>query len=154
MAESLEKVLREHSLFRDLDAAMASAISGCASNVRFHADQEIFRAGTPANQFFLIRQGCVAIEIFVPGRGALTIQTVGAGEVLGWSWLFPPYQWHFDARATEETLAIALDGHCLRGKCEADHDLGYELMKRFSAIMTARLQATRVQLLDLYGSVR
>lgn len=154
MAENLARVLTEHSLFRGLDAAMTDAITGCASNVRFQADQEIFRAGAPANQFFLIRQGRVAIEIFVPGQGPLTIQTIGAGDVLGWSWLFPPYQWHFDARATEETLAIALDGQCLRGKCEADHDLGYELMKRFSAIMTARLQAARVQLLDLYGSAR
>ena len=151
MAESLERLLRDHGFFRDLDAAMLETLTGCATNVHFRVDQEVFRSGTAADHFYLIRQGRVAIQIFIPGRGALTIQTLGAGDVLGWSWLFPPYQWHFDARAVEDTLAIALDGQCLRGKCEADHDLGFELMKRFSAIMTARLQATRIQLLDLYG---
>jgi hypothetical protein len=77
---------------------------------------------------------------------------LGEGEILGWSWLIPPYNWHFDARAVELTRAIALDGKCLRNKCEQDHDLGYELLKRFAHIMEQRLQATRLQLLDVYGN--
>jgi hypothetical protein len=81
----------------------------------------------------------------------MTISTHGPGELIGWSWLFPPYRWHFDGRVVERGSAIAFDGECLRGKAEGDHDLGYELMKRFAAQMVERLQATRIQLLDLYG---
>jgi hypothetical protein len=96
----------------------------------------------------------VALEVTAPGRAPLVVQTLGAGEILGWSWLVPPHHWLFDAVALEQTRAIALDGRCLRGKCEADHDLGYELLKRFALIMEERLEATRLQLLDLYGDER
>ncbi len=78
-------------------------------------------------------------------------QTVAEGDVLGWSWLFPPYRWVFDAQALELTRALVFDGTCLRGKCEDDHNLGYELMKRFAHVVVQRLQATRLQLLDVYG---
>jgi CRP/FNR family transcriptional regulator, cyclic AMP receptor protein len=151
MIETLESVLKEHVFFRDLAPEFLKTIVGCASNVRFHPGERVFREGDEANRFYLVRQGIVAIEVYVPGQGGLTIQTVAAGEVLGWSWLFPPYRWHFDARAVDETLAFALDGKCLRDKCEANHDLGYDLMKRFSLIMLERLQATRLQILDVYG---
>jgi hypothetical protein len=90
------------------------------------------------------------VEVIAPQRGAITIETVGDGELLGWSWLIPPFQWHFDARALNLTRAIALDARCLRGKCDADPALGYELLKRFSQVMEQRLEATRLQLLDLY----
>jgi CRP-like cAMP-binding protein len=119
--------------------------------VRFDEGKFLFRDGDDANTFYVIRAGRVAIEIFSPKRGPITVQTVREGEVLGWSWLFPPYKWHFDARALELTRAISLDGKCLRNKCEEDHDLGYELMKRFSEVMIQRLQATRLQVLDLYA---
>jgi CRP-like cAMP-binding protein len=151
MVETLEGVLGEHVFFRGLAPEFLGVVVGCASNVRFRPGEVVFREGGEANQFYLIRQGQIAIEVFVPGRGALTIQTLGAGEAMGWSWLFPPYRWNFDARAVKDTLALALDGKCLRQKCEENHDLGYEMMKRFSVIMTARLQATRLQLLDVYG---
>ncbi|MDH3445341.1 MAG: cyclic nucleotide-binding domain-containing protein [Deltaproteobacteria bacterium] len=151
MVEPLESIIREHDFFRDLEPEYLRTLTGCTSNVRFHAGEIIFKEGTEANRFYLIREGKIAVEVFVPGRGAITIQTIGAGEVLGWSWLFPPYRWNFDARAAEDTRAFALDGKCLRDKCEDNHDLGYELMKRFSVIMTARLQATRLQLLDVYA---
>lgn len=153
MVETLEGVLKEHRFFRDLNPAYLKTLAGCAANVRFRPGEVIFREGATANHFYLIRTGKIAIEVFVPGRGPLTIQTLAAGEVLGFSWLFPPYRWHFDARALDEVRAFALDGKCLRDKCEADHDLGYELMKRFSVIMTVRLQATRLQLLDVYGGI-
>ena len=126
-------------------------IAGCATNVRFKAEEFLYREGDEANNFFVLREGKVAIEAFSPKRGAITIQTLTAGDVLGWSWLFPPYHTHFGARAIEPTRAICLDGKCLRNKCEQDHDLGYELMKRFSEVMIQRLQATRLQLLDIYG---
>lgn len=149
--ETLEPILAQHPFLKDLEPRHLQTIVGCAANVRFDAGQFIFREGEAAKHFYIIRHGKTALEIFVPGRGPVTIQTLGAGDVLGWSWLFPPYRWHFDARAIELTRAIALDGECLRGKCEADHDLGYELIKRFANVIVERLQATRLQLLDVYG---
>jgi len=149
--ETLERILAEHPFFAGLDARHIQLIVGCATNVRFDAGQFIFREGEEANEFYVIRHGKVALEVFVPGRGPVTIQTLGEGEILGWSWLIPPYHWHFNARAIELTRAIALDGKCLRAKCEDDHDLGYELLKRFAHIVEQRLQATRLQLLDVYG---
>ena len=92
------------------------------------------------------------MEIFVPGRGHVVIETLEAGDVLGWSWLVPPYYWHFDARVVEPTRAIALDGECLRKKSEDNHELGYQLLKRFFNVISSRLQATRLQLMDVYGA--
>jgi hypothetical protein len=89
--------------------------------------------------------------VTTPGRGSITFQTVGVGEIVGVSWLVPPYRWTYDARALELTRAIAMDAGCLRGKCEQDHDLGYEVMKRFVPVLVERLQATRLQILDVYG---
>jgi CRP-like cAMP-binding protein len=149
--ETLEPVLAEHPFLKGLDSRHLKLIVGCASNVRFDPGQFLFREGEEANQFYIIRHGKVAVDVFGAARGSITIQTIGEGEVLGWSWLIPPYQWHFDARAVELTRAIALDGKCLRTKCEEDHDLGYELLKRFSHIIEQRLEATRLQLLDVYG---
>jgi CRP-like cAMP-binding protein len=149
--QTLEPLLAAHPFFKDLQPRHLQLLVGCASNVRFTAGQFIFREGEEAHHFYLIRHGNVTLEIFVPGRGPLTIQTLGENDVLGWSWLFPPYRWMFDARALTLTRAIALDGQCLRGKCEDDHDLGYELVKRFAQVMMERLQATRLQLLDVYG---
>ncbi len=152
MVETLEGILKEHPFFGGLAPEFLETLTGCAANVRFKAGARIFTEGEEANHFYLIRAGKIAIEVFAPGRRPLTIQTIEAGEVMGWSWLFPPHRWNFDARALDDIRVIALDGKCLRNKCEDNHDLGYELMKRFSAIMVARLQATRLQLLDLYGS--
>ncbi len=149
--ETLEPILAQHPFLKNLELQHLQLIVGCAANVRFDARQFIFREGAEAKQFYIIRHGKVGLETFVPGRGPITIQTLGEGDVLGWSWLFAPYRWHFDARALELTRAIALDGECLRGKCESDHDLGYELVKRFANVMMQRLQATRLQLLDIYG---
>ena len=87
-----------------------------------------------------------------PGRGAVTFQTLSAGEVVGVSWLIPPYRWSYDARALEAVRAIALDAACLRRKCDADHDFGYAMMLRFVPVLVQRLQATRLQILDVYGS--
>ena len=93
----------------------------------------LFREGAPAERFYLIREGAVALEVDAPGRGPLVIETLHEGDVAGWSWLFEPYRWQFDARATVPIATVAFDGACLRGKCEADHELGYQLMRRFAA---------------------
>jgi CRP-like cAMP-binding protein len=148
--QDLESILEEHRFFKGLAPPHLQELVGCASNVRFEAGQYIFHQGEEANTFYAIRQGKVALEIFVPERGAKVIQNVGEGDILGWSWLIPPHRWRFDARATELTRALAFDGTCLRTKCEEDHDFGYELLKRFSRVITDRLEATRLQILDVY----
>ena len=152
--ETLERILAEHPFFKGLEEPYLQLLVGCASNVRFNAGEVVFREGEEANRFYLIRQGKVAVETFAPGRGPIIMQTLGEGEVLGWSWLIAPYRWRFDGRAVELTRAIALDGECLRGKCEEDHNLGYELMKRVSHVMEKLVEATRLQLLDVYGGAR
>lgn len=148
--ESLAGLLAGQPFLQGLAPEHVELIVGCASNVRFEPGQFLFRAGDQADYFYVVRSGRVSVEVFAPQRGAITIETVGDGELLGWSWLIPPFQWHFDARALNLTRAIALDARCLRTKCDADTALGYELLKRFSQVMEQRLEATRLQLLDLY----
>jgi CRP/FNR family cyclic AMP-dependent transcriptional regulator len=148
--ESLKHILAEHPFTQGLDKRYLSLLTGCASNVRFEPGERIFREGEEANKFYLVQEGKLAIEVFGAERGALSILTVGPGEVLGWSWLVPPYRWQFDAYALEPVRAIALDGECLRTKAEKDHGLGYELLKRISRVMAERLHATRLQLLNVY----
>lgn len=150
-ANTLEPRLAEHPLFRDLPRRYLELLSKCAHTARFEARSLIFRQGESAEHFYLIDDGQVSIEIPSPHQAALTVQTLGPGEVLGWSWLFPPYRWHFDARALRETQALMLDAMRVRAKCEEDPKLGYELMKRFSAIIHHRMQAARLQIMDLYG---
>ena len=149
--EGLERIVAEHKLFEGLGPEFVKLAAGCAKNVRFNNDQYLFHAEDPADWIYLIRHGRVALEVVTPGRGAVRFETLEEGEIVGLTWLLPPYRWGHDARAIELTRAIALDAKCLRDKCEADHTLGYELMKRFASSMLARLQATRVQLLDVYG---
>ena len=130
----------------------STLIAGCGQNVGFTHGELLAREGAPADTFYLVRKGRVALTTHVPARGAVVIETLDPGEVVGWSWLFPPYVWHFDARAVDDVRAVAFDGACLRGKCEVDHSLGYTLMGRFAAVMIDRLQHTRLRLLDVYGS--
>lgn len=145
--ETLRGILVGHPFLSGLEDRHLDLLVGCASNVRFDAGQFILREGEEANQFYLIRHGKVALEVSAPGHGPIIILTLGESEVLGWSWLVPPYRWKFDARAVELTRAIVLDGKCLRTKSEQDHDLGYELLKRFAHIIEKRLAATIMQLL-------
>lgn len=151
-SKEIRDLVAEHPFFKGLPPEHIDVIAGCARNVRFMPDEMIFREGEPADIFFLIRVGKVLIGTQAPERGLIPIQTVGPGEVVGWSWLFPPYRWQFDAKALEVTRALAFDGKCLREKCEQDPRLGYELMRRFARVMAERLQATRLQLLDMYGA--
>ncbi len=148
--ENLARLLKEHPFLHGLEDRHLEFLTGCAANVRYAADEFLFREGQESGASYLLRNGRVALEIAVPGRGQVQLQTVEAGEVLGWSWLFAPYKWQFDARAVEPVRAFALDGNCLRAKCEADHDLGYEVVKRFLYQVHTRLERTRMQLLDLY----
>ncbi len=150
--KSLESILAAHPFFENLDPQYMALMTGCASNVRFEAGQFIHRQGEEANSFYIIRQGKVALEVCPPEKEPITVQTVSDGEILGWAWMVPPYHWQFDAQAIELTRAIVLDGRCLRTKCSEDHALGYELLSRLLPIIGQGMEATRMQLLDLYGT--
>jgi CRP/FNR family cyclic AMP-dependent transcriptional regulator len=150
--ESLKPILAKLSFFEGLEDRYIDLITGCASNMRFAAGEFLFREGEEAKHFFIIRHGRVAVEINTVARGPLMLYTHEENDVVGWSWLFPPYHWYFSARALELTRVIALDGVCLRGKCEEDPVLGYEFMKRFAHKVVYSLTETRMQLLDMYGA--
>jgi CRP-like cAMP-binding protein len=149
--EGLEHILREHPFFAGFAPEHSKLVAGCARNHRFDAGAYLFREGEPANEFFLIRHGRVALEIVAPGQTPIVFATLGEGEIVGAAWLVPPYRWTFDARAIELVRAIGIDAACLRGKCEADHHLGYEMMKRFLPVFVKRLHSTQLQILDVYG---
>jgi CRP/FNR family transcriptional regulator, cyclic AMP receptor protein len=148
----IEELIADSPVFAGLAPEQLQTVAGCAVNTRLEAGATLLREGEHADTFFLIRSGTVALEVHAPGRGPLLIQTLTDGDVVGWSWLFPPYRWAMDARASGPCALIAFDGACLRGKCDRDHDLGYMLVQRFAASIIDRLQATRLQLLDVYGS--
>lgn len=152
MAKQFKEILGNHSFFKDLKEEYLELLAGCCSNKVFEAGELLGHEGEPANHFYLIREGKVAIQMFAPNQGAMTLHTVGHDDVIGWSWLFPPYKWNFDIKALEKTRTIALDAKCLRQKCDDNPDLGYPLMKKFSQIMIQRLKETRIQILDIYKS--
>ncbi len=149
---TIDELIAATPVFAGLEPEQLELIAGCAVNERFDSDALLFRQGAPADRFFLIRAGSVALELDAAGRGTHVIETLGPGEVAGWSWLFEPHRWAFDGRAVEPTAVVAFDGRCLRGKCDADPALGYALMRRFAATIVDRLQATRLQLLDVYAN--
>jgi CRP-like cAMP-binding protein len=149
--KTMAELVGEVPALAGLAPAHRELVAGCAVNARFEAGDYLFREGDAANRFYVIRHGAVALEIHVPAREAVIVETLHEHDLLGWSWLFPPYRWSFDARAVEPVGAIAFDGACLRGKCDADHDLGYELMSGIAQVIIERLQATRLRLLDVYG---
>ena len=149
--QTLDQIVAESPVFEGLDQERLELIAGCGHIEAVEAGTRLWREGDAAETFYLLRRGRIALTTHVPGRGDVTIETLEPGEVIGWSWLFPPHVWHFDARAVTPVRAVAVDGACIRGKCEEDPALGYELMQRFSAVLLERLNATRLRLADLYG---
>ena len=148
---TLEPLLRGHRFFDGLDREYLDLIAGCARNTVFAEGSFMFREGEPASEFYLIRDGMLALEISGPGRGPVVVQTLTAGDVAGFSWLIDKHHWQFDGHVVAAVRAIGVDGTCLRVKCEQDPKLGFELMRRFASLAVDRLQATRIQLLDVYG---
>ncbi|HEX7573260.1 MAG TPA: Crp/Fnr family transcriptional regulator [Bacteroidota bacterium] len=148
--ENLTVILRKHPFLADVSDQHMEVLLGCASNVYFPEGSTLVQEGQIANKFYLIREGRVALETDAIGRGRMRIQTVGPGDVLGWSWLISPFRLHFTGIAVSDVRALALDGECLRKKCENDHDFGYEVLSRLSQVIERRLEGTRMQLLDLY----
>lgn len=149
--KSLEQLIVDHPFWVDLNPQYFHLLNDCASLVHVGVNQPIFQEGQDATHFYLIQSGEIALETFVPGRGMITIQTIGAGGALGWSWMSPPFLWHFSARSIDATELISFGAAHLRENAEANHDFGYELLKRVNRVMYQRLQATRLQLLDFYG---
>ncbi len=147
---TIEQYLPDHPFFEGLTPDELTLLAGCAVNVHAHPGELIFHEGEPADAFYVVRRGRITIETRLP-TGSVVLDTAFEGDVVGWSWLVPPYRWTFDARATEETSVIAFDGACLRGKCHDDPALGYTLLQRVVGVMSDRLQSARVRLLDLYG---
>jgi CRP/FNR family transcriptional regulator, cyclic AMP receptor protein len=146
-APSAESMIVTHPFVDGMSPHCLRLLCDVAMFAQFRAEELVFREGDPANRFYFLQKGKVAIESYVHGKGNVIIQILGAGDVLGWSWLFPPHFWHFNARALEVTDAVFIYGTPLREQCESDHELGYELMKRMAEVMIKRLQAIRWQLL-------
>jgi CRP-like cAMP-binding protein len=151
VGEPLDRLIAEHPVTRGLGPEDIALMAGCARNVRFNPGDHLFREGDEAHQVYLVRHGKVALEVHAPGKRPLIVQTFSDGDLVGWSWFFPPYRWHFDARAVEVSRIIELDAACLRQKCESDPRFGYELLKRMTAAILDRLQKTSMQLLDVFG---
>jgi CRP-like cAMP-binding protein len=143
-------LLTDNPFFHDLDPAFLTTIAGCARNVSFEPGTVIFREGDPADRFFVLREGRVALAAFELDQGSAILQTLNPGDVLGWSWLVPPHKWLFDARSVTRVRAFEFDATCVRSKCEEDPRLGYALLDRFIRLLEHRLQATRLQLIDMY----
>ena len=149
--ETLEELIVNHPFWAGLNPHYIDLLKNCATFQRFDVGQSILQEGGNAERFYLIQKGRVTLHAFVPGRGTITVQTVGAGDALGWSWLFPPHVWHFTARAVEPTEAIFFYGTILRDYCERDPSLGYELFKRMTPVMIKRLQSARRKMLSVYA---
>lgn len=147
--EGLGPILHDHPFFADMDPKALEIIVGCCSNQLFKTGTYLFRQGEPAEKFYLLRTGLVSLELYVPGRQPIAVETIEAGEIVGWSWLIPPFTWSSDARAVDTVRAIAVDGACLRRKMENDRTLGYEIYKRFLPILAKRMANNRLRILEL-----
>ncbi|MCP3934881.1 MAG: cyclic nucleotide-binding domain-containing protein [Actinomycetia bacterium] len=149
--QSISDLMAEAPLLDGMDQTSFDLLAGCAQNVHYGEDQLVLTEGGPADHFYLIRKGNVFVEVDLPGRGGVVLEALGPGDVLGVSWLIPPYKNTFDARAGGEVSAIRFDAVCIRTKCDADPALGYSMYQRFSGVIRQRLQSARIRLLDLYS---
>jgi CRP-like cAMP-binding protein len=147
----LKELLAQHPIFKTLDADTTDALADHAREKTFKRGVLIFRQDADASHFYLIKGGEVSVEIPAIYGAPITMQTLHAGAILGWSWIFPPYKWHFDARATEACTLIEFDGTALRARCEEDPKIGYALVKHFAAFMMDRLNASRRKVMETYN---
>lgn len=151
--ETVVQVLRAGPLFASLEPQHLETLATFAQEVTWSEDQVVFREGEPDDRLYLVVEGLVALDIYVPGRGRVTILTVGPHEVLGWSAAVPEVEKKTaSARALQPTRAVAIDAERLHAACEQDHDLGYQVYRALSNVIASRLKATRLQLLDIYGT--
>lgn len=142
-------LLVAHPFMAGVPDRFVSRMALYSHRVTFHGGTRIFNEGGRADRFWLLRDGTVNLDAQVPGRGSVVVETIGAGQVLGWSWLSPPHRWHFGASAATPVLAIAFDAPGIRALCSAEPELGYDLTTRLIEVVVARMQATRMRMLDL-----
>lgn len=147
--KTLNEAITNHTFFHGMKSEHLAVLADGARTAQFKTGDVLFREGEPANQFYLIESGKISLETHEPANGTMLVQTLGAGDVLGWSWLFPPFSWHFQARAIEPATLIVLGGAHLLVTAERNHDFGYELLKRVAHVVIQRLQTARKQLLAL-----
>jgi CRP-like cAMP-binding protein len=148
--DQTDQLIAQHPFFKEFSAEHQALLRADATFTRYDAGQQLFKEGEPADRFFLVHWGHISLETFVPGRGILTIQTLGHGDVLGWSWLFPPYRWHFGAQALEPVEVTVFSAEKLKARASEDPRFGYELVGRMAFVLLQRLQATRLQLIEFY----
>ena len=149
--EQIERILAQHPFFEGLTPQMIESIAEESRRATYNPGEFLMREDEPGHCFYLILSGKVAVEVFTPERGPIVVSTLGEGEILGYCWIVPPFQCRFDVRAVELTRAICVDGNRLRQICDEDHQVGFMLLKRTSQIMSRLLDATRIQVLDVYG---
>jgi CRP/FNR family cyclic AMP-dependent transcriptional regulator len=150
--ETIEAVLAAHPFFQGMAPQHLAAVATCGRRVQFKAGDFLCREAEEALDFYVFISGSVSVEIFSARKGPLTTTTVDEGEVLGWLWFEKPYHWHLDARARQVTRVVALGVKALKVKCEEDHDLGYEFMKRYAHYLAVQFRVTKLQLVDMYGN--
>lgn len=144
----IEGLLAEQDFFSGLGPESIAFLASCASHRRVERGDTLFRHGEDARRFFLLTSGRVSVEVPAIEGPRLEVQSLGPGQVAGWSWLIPPYKWSFQARALEEAEVIEFDGERVRARCEQDPAFGYAMMKRFSALMSERLEAARTRMME------
>jgi CRP/FNR family cyclic AMP-dependent transcriptional regulator len=143
--------LAAHPFLRGMSRDQLGVLAGAARDVTFPARYRLFEDGGNATRFWLIQSGHVTLDLHVPGEGPVVIETIGMGELLGWSWLLAPYQWAFGAVAATAVEAFEFDAALVRGYCAADPELGYEFNQRIIRVLARRLQATRIRLIARSG---
>ena len=152
MMDAVAARISAHPFFAALTDTQRAALAEDGATATFPAGERLFGEGGIADRFWLIEDGSIALDMRVPGRGDQIVETLGPGTVLGWSWLHPPYRWQFGAVARLATTAIAFDAASVRRRCDADPAFGYAALRLFTPVITERLQATRLRLLDLYAA--
>jgi CRP/FNR family cyclic AMP-dependent transcriptional regulator len=150
--ETIEPLLAAHPFFKGMTPQHLAAVAACGRPVQFKAGDFLCREVEEALEFYVVLSGMVTVEIFSARRGPITTSTVEEGEVLGWIWFDKPFHWHLDARARQVTRTVALEVKALVQKCEEDHDLGYEFMKRYAHHLAVQFRVTKLQLVDMYGT--
>ncbi len=151
MIEVTAAGLSAHPFLRGMSHDHLAVLAEAASDVTFPARHRLFEDGGSAAHFWLIQSGYVALDVHVPGQGRVKIDTIGMGELLGWSWLFPPYKWAFGAVAAGPVEAFEFDARAVRACCASDPTLGYQVTQRLARVLAKRLQAARVRLITVSG---
>ena len=150
-ARTIRELLAAQPVLAGLEPGDLDLMAGCGRLAVMEPGAPLAREGDPAEQFFVVRAGRVALAIHSP-TGPLVVETLEAGDIVGWSWIFPPHRWVYDVEVFERAHLVVIDAGCLRQKCDAEPAFGYRVMKRFAQVVAERLAATRLRLLDLYGN--